>query len=371
MKKILFFIDTLGHGGAEKVLVNVVNNLDKKEYDITLITIFDVGVNRKYLDKNIKYKYLFKKLIRGNVILFKCFSSGFLYKKLIKDRYDVVISYLEGNTTRILSDCPYKDTKKIAWIHIEMDEKTRFYPYRSKEECKKCYEKFDNIVGVSQTVVDSFEKQLGKSFNTRVIYNAVDSEYIKKCADEPITDIEFDANGVNIISVGRLIEQKSYKRLLSIHKRLIEDGIKNNLYIIGEGKQKNMLKKYISENNLEETAHLIGFRDNPWKYVKNADLFVCSSWKEGFSTAVTEALIVGTPVVTTLCSGMREMLGDSEYGLITDNDEDALYEGVKKMILDTQLRERYKKKAIERGQFFGIQKSVDAVEGILEGICNG
>lgn len=366
MKKVLFFIDTLGYGGAEKVLVNLVNSLDKGKYDVTLMTIFDVGVNRQYLDKNVKYRYVFKKLFRGNVILFKCFSPEYLYRKMVGDKYDVVISYLEGNTTRILSGCPYEKTKKIAWIHIEMDEKTRFYPYRSKQECKKCYDKFDNIVGVSQTVVDSFENQLGKYKNISVIYNAIDSEYVKKCADEPLTDIKYSDECVNLVSVGRLIEQKSYKRLLSVHKRLLADGIENSLYIIGEGEQRKTLERYIFENSLNETAHLIGFRDNPWKYVKNADLFVCSSWKEGFSTAVTESLIVGTPVVTTLCSGMEEMLGNSEYGLIVDNDEDALYEGVKRLIIDRELYEHYKKNANERGNEFGIEKSVKAVELLID-----
>ena len=367
MRKVLFFIDTLGYGGAEKVLVNLVNNLNNEKYDITLMTVFDVGVNKKYLKDGIKYKYIFKRLFRGNVLLFRCFSSEFLYRKLVKDKYDVVVSYLEGNTTRILSGCPYGDTKKIAWIHVEMDEKARFYPYRSRSECRKCYDKFDNIVGVSQTVVDSFENQLGKHKNISVIYNAIDCEYIKRCADEPVTDIKYNDGVANIISVGRLIEQKSYKRLLSVHKRLLEEGIKNNLYILGEGGQRKMLEKYIFDNKLDETAHLIGFRDNPWKYVKNADLFVCSSIKEGFSTAVTEALIVGTPVVTTRCSGMKEMLGESEYGLIVDNSEDALYEGVKRILTDKNLYAEYSKQAKERGTFFGIEKTVEAVEKVIGG----
>ena len=78
MKKVLFFIPNLIHGGAEKVLVNLVNNLDKKKYDITLQTIFDVGVNKQYLDKNIKYTFVFKKLFRGSTTIFKLFSPKFL-----------------------------------------------------------------------------------------------------------------------------------------------------------------------------------------------------------------------------------------------------------------------------------------------------
>lgn len=125
MKKVLFFIPNLIHGGAEKVLVNLVNNLDKKKYDITLQTIFDVGVNKQYLDKNIKYTFVFKKLFRGSTTIFKLFSPKFLYKYLIKDKYDIVISYLEGPTARIISGCYYK-SKKINWIHTEMKDFDKF-----------------------------------------------------------------------------------------------------------------------------------------------------------------------------------------------------------------------------------------------------
>lgn len=365
MKKVLFFIDTLGHGGAEKVLVNLVNNLDKSKYDITLMTIFDCGINKAFLKKEIRYKYIFKKLFYGNVTLFKMFTPGFLYRCFIKDKYDIVVSYLEGNTTRILSGCPYKETKKLAWIHVEMDETTRFHPYRNKKECIRCYKQFDKIVGVSENVIDSFKEHLGKWDNLCVKYNTVETDYIRECAEDDI-EFEFDKNSLNLISVGRLIEQKAYKRLLSIYKRLINEGENIKLYIIGEGAQKNLLEEYIKKNNLTDSVFLLGFKDNPWKYVSKADLFVCSSEKEGFSTAVTESLIVGTPVVTTLCSGMREMLGDSEYGLIVKNNEDALYNGVKRLIEDKVLLEHYSKKAKERGIYFNTEKTVKEVEKLLD-----
>lgn len=365
MKKVLFFIDTLGHGGAEKVLVNLVNNLDKSKYDITLMTIFDCGVNKSFLKKEIKYKYIFKKLFYGNVTLFKLFSPGFLYRHFIKDEYDIVVSYLEGNTTRILSGCPCNETKKLAWIHVEMDEATRFHPYRSKKECIECYRNFDKIIGVSESVIDSFKKHLGAWDNLCVKYNAVETDYIRRCSNE-IIEFEFDKNSLNLVSVGRLIEQKAYKRLLSIHKRLIDEGENVRLYIIGEGAEKNMLEEYIKKHNLSDSAFLLGFKENPWKYVSKADLFVCSSLKEGFSTAVTESLIVGTPVVTTLCSGMREMLGDSEYGLIVENDEDSLYMGIKSLIEDKALLEQYNKKAKERGNCFSTHKTVKEVENLLD-----
>lgn len=366
MKKILFFIDTLGHGGAEKVMINLVNNLNKEKYDITVMTIFDCGVNKKYLDKGIKYKYIFKRVFRGNVTLCKCFTPEFLYRHIIKDRYDTLIAYLEGNTTRILSGCHDKGIKKLAWIHVEMSAKTLFRAYRSKAECIKAYRGFDKIVGVSRTVLDSFENNTGTWDNLCVRYNTVETEYITERSHEPIADIEMPKEELKLVTVGRLIEQKSYLRLLRIHKRLLENHIYHKLYIIGEGEQERLLREYIRDNKLENTAFLLGFKENPWKYVKKADLFVCSSWKEGFSTAVTESLIAGTPVVTTLCSGMKEMLGESEYGLIVENEEQALYEGIRKLLTDENLLQYYKNMAVERGKQFDTKTTVRKVEELLD-----
>ena len=116
MIKVLFFIHDLMHGGAEKVLVNLVNNMDKKKFDITVLCLFDEGVNKKYLNDDIHYKYVFKNTFRGNTIFLKLFSPKTLYKKMIKDEYDIVISYLEGSCTRIIAGAD-NDLKKIAWVH--------------------------------------------------------------------------------------------------------------------------------------------------------------------------------------------------------------------------------------------------------------
>ena len=106
---------------------------------------------------------------------------------------------------------------------------------------------------------------------------------------------------------------------------------------------------------------------NPYKYIKSSDLYVCSSLSEGFSTSVTEALIVGTPVVTTLCSGMQEMLGENnEYGIVTENNEDALYEGIKTMLTTPGMLEDYAQKAKERGKYFNTENTTKAVESMLE-----
>ena len=122
----------------------------------------------------------------------------------------------------------------------------------------------------------------------------------------------------------------------------------------------------INENNISDSFSFLGYQTNPYKYVSKADLFVCSSHSEGFSTAATEALIVGTPVCTVEVSGMKEMLGENnEYGIITENTEEALYQGIKSLLDSPELLAHYKEKAIERGKFFSTEKTVKAVEDML------
>lgn len=368
-KKILFFIPNLGDGGAEKVLINLLNNLDRSKYELSLLTLFDEGINKQYLKTDVKYHYIFKRVFKGYTNLLKIFSPKFLYRLFVKDSYDILVAYLEGIPSRVFSGCDDKSVKKISWVHIEMPSiKSFMAPYRSIREGIDCYNKYDAIVGVSKTVINSFTTGTGITENLYVKYNTVETEQIRAKSYEHIDDMVFNKDIINICSVGRLVEQKGYERLLKIHKRLIAEQMNCHLYILGEGENRISLGKYIKENNLSDSVTLLGFKENPYKYVKNADLFVSSSYKEGFSTAVTEALIVGTPVITTLCSGMNEMLDNGKYGLIVDNNEEALYEGLKRLLIDKQLLDEYKHMAVQRGKHFETKATVNEVEKLFDQI---
>lgn len=367
MTKVLFLIPNLAHGGAEKVLVNLANNMDKTKFDVTVQTLFDVGVNRQYLNSDVKYIGGFKRMPRGNTYVMKLFSPEKLYKYFIRDDYDIIVSYLEGPTARIVSGCTNPNTKLVSWIHIEQHTKElASKSFRSYKEALDCYSKFDRTVCVSDTVKDDFESIFDTKKPVEVLYNTNESEKIKKLSDEQVDDVDFSKDTINIISVAKIVPSKGYDRLMKIHKKLIEKNIKNHIYILGIGEEKEKYEKYLTENNLTDTFTFLGYRDNPYKYVKKADLYVCSSRREGFSTAVTEALIVGTPVVSTNCSGAYELLGENnEYGIVTENNEDALYEGIKKMLTTPNLFEAYAAKAKERGKAFSTEKTVKAVEEML------
>ena len=373
MKKILFFIPTLAQGGAEKVLVNLVNNMDKSKFDITVQTLFAGGVNEQFLNKDIKYKCCFKKVFKGNSRILMLFSPKSLYKKFIKEHYDIIVSYLEGPTARIVSGCTDENTKLVSWIHCKMDTpKSASVGFRSFDEAKKCYNRFDNTVCVSKAVMNYFSETFKFDKPIEVLYNTVETDLILSKTEEKTDDVNFSKQFVNICSVGKITKVKGFERLASVHKQLLDNGIKNRVYILGIGEEQPALEKYISENNLTDSFIFLGYKTNPYKYVKNCDLYVCSSYSEGFSTSVTESLIVGTPVVTTLCSGMQELLGENnEYGIVTENNEDALYEGIKKMLTEPGMLEYYAKRAKERGKSFSTEKTVKAVEKMFDRISSG
>lgn len=368
MKTILFLIPTLGHGGAEKVLTNLVNFLNKKEFDITVQTLFDEGINKQYLHQAVRYKTFLKHQFRGNSWLMMLFSPKALYKLIVKEHYDIVVSFLEGPTARIVAGCPFADTKIISWFHTAPQTIKDFkVGFLTKQLAVKSYARLNTIVCVSKEVKEALTRisDYFKS-NTTVLYNVIDSEYIKSKSLEPAEDMQRDTKVPIVVSVGKLDPVKGYDRLLKTHKRLIDEGLTHALYIIGTGSQKKTLQQYIESNNLSNTATLMGLKENPYKYLAKADLFVCSSLREGFSTAVTEALILGVPVVSTMVSGANELLGEkNEYGIVVENSEEGLYKGIKQMLESAEVRNYYAEQAKRRGSKFKTKETVSAVEELL------
>lgn len=367
MTKVLFLIHDLCHGGAEKVLVNLVNNMSPEKFDITVQTLFDVGVHRDKLKPHVHYKTCFRHMVRGNSHLMKLFSPSLLYRMLIREEYDIVVSYLEGPPARIISGCPLP-TKKVCWLHIELnDQKAVAAGFRNYQEAIECYQKYDQLIAVSETVKSAFCSSSGIQPNKiQVLYNTNETEQILELSKLPVDDVNFEKDVFSICSVAKITPTKGYDRLARVHKRLIDDGLKHHIYILGVGEQKPEIEAYLKENHLENSFTFLGFRENPYKYVAKCDLYVCSSLREGFSTAVTEALIVGTPVVSTLCSGAKELLGNNcEYGLVVGNDEESLYQGIKRLLEDPELLAYYNTRVSERGTYFSTEKTVKAVENML------
>ena len=360
-------IHDLSVGGAEKVLVNLVNNMDKEKFDITVISLFGGGVNEQFLSDKINYRYIFKKSFRGNSKIMKLFSPRKLHKWFVKEKYDIEVSYLEGPTARIISGCTDGDTKLVSWIHVEQHTKERASAsFKSYNESAECYKKFDKTICVSEFVKNDFLSIYPTVENVEVLYNTNETEQIIKLKDESVEENIFNQGEIKLCGVGKVVSVKGFDKLARIHKRLHDEGYPVHSYVLGVGPDTEKIKRYCDQNGISDTFTFLGYQTNPYKYVARCDMFVCSSVAEGFSTAATEALIVGTPVVTTLVSGMTEMLGENnEYGVITENNEEALYQGVKDLLENTERLEHYKRMALERGKFFSTENTVKAVEEML------
>lgn len=369
-KRILFLIPTLMNGGAERVLVNLVNNLDFDKFDISVKTVMNTGRYVDCLDKRIHYSSIFSRYRRGTTWILKLLTPKQAYNRFIGDNYDILVSYLEGYTTRIISGCPNPNVKLVSWVHIEMlDNKSLDANFRSFKEAMNCYRKIDKIICVSETVKQHFDKLTGLSDKSIVLYNTNETADILRRMEETVDDVAFEKDCVNIISVAKLSPTKGFDRLAHIHKRLLDEGIKNHVYIFGTGSAQFDIEPYLKKENLTDSFTFVGYRENPYKYIAQGDLYVCSSRREGFSTAVTEALIIGLPVVSTRCSGSEELLGyNNEYGIVTNNDEESLYLGIKEMITVPGNFEKYRILAKERGTFFSTEKTVRAVEDMLDSL---
>lgn len=362
MKKILFLIETLDCGGAERVMVNLVNALNKSKYRITVNTIFGSGMFAEQLNGDIEFHNLgFKKRLGISKLMY-IIPSNLLFKHFIgKCQYDLIVSYMHGVPALIAAGAP---TKKIVWIHSEyLDRGRHFLKYYS---LRKCYDQFDQIVGVSNRVCYAITEKLKCVHKPITIYNTNNVERIKQLSEEHNSGICY--SGVVIVSVGCLENAKGYDRLMKVCGQLKKQYL-FTLIIIGEGRERKSLRRMIFELGLENRVLLIGQQDNPYPYVKRADFFVCSSRQEGLSTAVTEAIILGKPVISTDVSGAREILGEhDEYGLVVENSEEGIYAGMKRFLENPSLLSYYSKMAKERSAFFDTSSTVRQAESLFDKI---
>ena len=304
----------------------------------------------------------------GNAKLIKLMPPRLLYRFIVKEHYDIVVSYLEGPTARVISGCIYPDSKKVYWIHTTILTPQMFkLGFMTVNGARNAYTKASKVVGVSKAVVESFRKYLNSDkTSVATYYNVNDSASIIAMAAEPV-DMGFPNETLKVCSVGKLQKVKGFERLIHVHKRLSEEGIKHCVLILGEGDQRRELEKLITDNKVNETFKLMGFCENPYKYMVKCDLYVCSSYREGLSTAVTEALILGVPVVSTCCAGANELLGqNNDFGIVCENDENGIYEGLKQLLTDNERLNYYKRKAAERGRQFNSLETTRKIEDMFE-----
>lgn len=366
MINILFLINTLGGGGAEKALVNLVNHMDHSRFRITVETMFDDGVNASRLNPAIRYISKKAPCPHGIAYFLRIFSAGQLYRYFIgSEEYDIIVAYMHGAPVKVISGCPDPKVKKIAWLHNGTPETGSFFRFwLTKKAAFLAYKNCDAVVGVSRSVSQAFSRYTGIE-NVKTVYNTFDIPLIRTLAKQR-SPFEKDPHKKYLVSVGRISEEKGYDRFLEVCLQLRREGCPLDATIVGTGDKEDVLKRRIAEEAAGDWFHLVGFQANPYPFVSNADLFVCPSYQEGLSTAVTEAVILGVPVVSTDVSGAKEILGErDEYGLVVENSEAGLYEGIKQMLADESLLAQYRRRSAERAAFFSVNHTVQQAEELF------
>lgn len=352
-KRILFLVHTLGGGGAEKALVNLVTEMDKDKFDITVMTVLDTGIYRRKLPLGVTYKTLVPlphfresesssgsllsrgtklKLLLARLYAYLWRRTG-VAKLLAKciGGYDIEVAFLEGICAKIISET-HSDAQKIAWIHVDlMAQRKSENVFRSISQERDTYLAFNKVACVSGGVKQGFIAKYdfyGTTPKICVLRNCLNVAEITKLSKEVPQKFARRKGVLNLVSVGRLNSQKGYLRLLEALTRCKSEGHRFVLHLVGEGTHESELRKYCRSNGLEGDVIFYGFRPNPYPLMAQCDLYVCSSLAEGLSTSVLEAGVLQVPVLTTDCAGMNEILKDGAYGMIVENSVEGLYRGL-------------------------------------------
>ncbi|WHF50518.1 glycosyltransferase [Chryseobacterium gotjawalense] len=381
-KKILIRIGSLRHGGAEKVLVTFLKNLPKDKYEIDLLLNLYSGKYLAEVPSWITVLYLNKgEMITTNRLQdlpVKAFRVAYqkvlkrfpklLYQFILKKKkYDIEFAAIHGMRDEILNS-PLKSSKKMIWIHNDL-KKTEFHHY-TDQEIRKFFS-FDKIMVISEKIQHDFENLATTAKEKQKIvriYNPLDTEEIlvKSAVGSWKQEEETEKKAPVFLSVGTVFPQKGFDRLLKVHKRLLDEGFSHKILILGDGYDFENIKKLKEELGVCETATLLGFTDNPYPYFKEADYYILSSRYEGFPTVLLEAITLKKKIIATDVSGVREMLEDGKLGLIVENSEDGIYEGMKKALQNPEDFKAYSAQLENYEMPFNLENSVNAIIKIMD-----
>lgn len=362
--KILIIHNNLGGGGAEKILLTLLEQLHPPKYEVTLLLIKNKGI---YLDSIPKYVNLQYMIDVSNGDKPFPTDSNILsefYKENIDDDYDIEIAFLEGSPTKLLSYSTNEHSKKIAWVHIDLEKVHWTYSYyQNLQEEIECYQKMDKIVFVSENAKRGFERLFyKKNLNSIVIKNPIDYTRIQLASKQYFVHYE----GFTCVIVGNLVTRKGHSRLIHSMGRLFQLGYRFHLYIIGEGNEESSLKELCSILAISEYVHFTGFQRNPYPYIANADLLISSSISEGYPLVSCEALALKIPILATECTGNSDVLKNGKYGLLVHNSEEGLYCGLKSILDSSSFYMQLKYKAILGSQDCKFQTRINQIKELLE-----
>lgn len=361
MKKICFLFESLKtSNGVAKAALAMANLLaESGQYQVDLIPMFKCEpLNRFGISPNVKVQTVFGFYFKGFAKLLDLLPDRLLYRMVIRKRYDIEVGFQYGLYTKIVSASTNKKAKHIAWMHG--------YDYGLK--LRMFYPKFDKVLCVSQFNADRLKKELeqaGLYANVDYCYNVIDDSIVREKGCDPVS--EQIVERPLLVTVGRFSPEKGFPRLVTALHRLYIEGYHFTMWFVGDGLELSKCKSmFENEQAFLSSCVFLGSQINPHKYTSKADLFICSSYSEGYSNACTEAIMLGVPVFSTSVPGANEIVGDSKAGMVVNNDDESLYQGLKQILDNPSLLTIWKKSLMENQYLFSKEYRSSRVFSLLE-----
>lgn len=352
--KIAICNDRVNLGGVEIILQTLVTYFIERGEDVTIIASpndyeeFEAvfGKNARFIQGRWPSRSYPRNPMRtfGNLLFRKVYRL-FSLAWISIHKYDICIAIKEGVTLK--DGMSVRAKRKYAWIHSDLRVFTGFLRggvFSSISEANACLKKYNKIVCVSQTALQGVVETVGDTGNLCVRYNPINWRLIRRQAEEPC-DCKKNSGRPLLVAVGRLVPGKNFLKLLECCNIIYKD-LNFDLWIIGEGPERFLLEEYIKSNGLD-FVKLLGFQNNPYPLMKQADLFVSTSISESYGLAVQEALILGVPVLAVRCPGIVESF-DTRFGLLVDDDTKELARTVSDLLTDSARLTEYRKEIKER-----------------------
>ncbi len=369
-KKILFIITSLGGGGAEKVLITTLKNFDYSRFEVHLCMISKWGLFINDLPKEVKVFYLYEDpnslYTKVSFNLYSRFRISTLEKMRIRSvvdkSYDTIISFTEGRTLKFHGYIVNRAKRNVTWVHTNMfNNHYTIGDVLSAKDEEATYRSMDCIVFVSNDAKTQFQKLYKIENEQIVILNPIERESIIEMSKLK----EVEKSKFIIGSVGRLCKEKAFDRLVRVAAMVRDSGYDVEFWILGEGDKRELLESEIKRLHLEETVKLLGFHNPPYPYLAKFDIFLSTSLVEGYPLVVAEAFCLGVPVVATKCTGNIELLDNGRYGILTENSDESIYNGIKRLISSNTTLQHYQTLSQIRAKSFNVK---DRVNQIMEAI---
>lgn len=380
MKKILFIAPNLANGGMQRVLVTLANKLASAGHAVTVLLLSSDDALRDDLDNRIRLIKKGPKPVPGRRIPYirhKLYDDGMwerrssprkLYDWYVGgERYDVEIAFFRGLSVKTVSGSVNSGAVHLAWVHNDYRLADGWQNlFNTRREIYEAYHSFDRVVCVSRQALEGYIQSVGDTGNAVTVYNMLPAERIRRLSLERVPE-PLRRGSLNAVIAARLLDRaKGQLRLIDAVARLHGEGRDITLTIVGGGEDEERIRRLIEERDAGSYIAVTGEQRNPYPYIRSADLLVCASYFEGYNLTVAEALILGTPVLSTDCTGPSEILDGGRYGMIVENSGEGLYRGLKELCGDPALLKRYKDKAESRRDFFDEDRILKQITDLMD-----